>query len=116
MGRLAAPAPAPAIYSLARRLENGGYLAVPVDTVFQPGEIIRLTIFAGAAGPLMVMEWDADNSQWNRVFPLEGETVQAPALENYVVPRDITIKPGVRLRVMVGPVATEIVIRTTTAR
>lgn len=116
MGRMAAPAPAPSIYSLTRRLENGSYLDVPIDTVFQPGEIIRLTIFARAAGPLTVMEWDADNSQWNRVFPPEGETVQAPVLENYVVPRDITVKPGERLRVTVGPVATEIAIHTTTVR
>ena len=116
MGRMAAPATAPTIYSLVRRLDNGSYLDVPVDTVFQPGEIIRLTIFARAAGPLTVMEWDADNSQWNRIFPLEGETVQAPALVNYVVPRDITVKSGERLRVTVGPLATGIEIRTTAAR
>jgi len=115
MGRFAS-APPRNIYSLARRLENGAYLDVPVDTVFQPGEIIRLTVFARAAGPLTVLEWDADNSQWKRVFPLEGETVQAPALENYVVPHDIAVKPGERLRVTVGTVATEIAIRTTTAR
>lgn len=114
--RKALAAPAQLIYSLARRLESGAYIEVPTDTLFQPGEKIRLTVFPRAPGMLSVMEWDADDSTWNRIFPLGGATFQAPLLENYAVPTDITVKPGERLLVTVGSASTEIAIRTTAPR
>jgi len=95
-------------HSFAKRLEDGSYVNVPPGTVFHPGETIRLTIVSRVSGPLVISEWDAITSSWNRLFPPESETIPVRALEGYTVPIDIVLKSGERLRVTVGSGAFEI--------
>ena len=102
------------ICSIARKLENGAYLDVASDTVFQPGDTIRLTIFPRISGPLSVEEKDPSDAMWRRIFPLpQGDAVQVRAMENYVVPIDIVVTSGARLRVIVGSSTTIVALKTT---
>lgn len=96
------------IHSFARRLEDGSYMSVPPDTVFRPGDTIRLTVVPRVSGPLVVWQWDAKALSWRRLFPPERETLQVRALERYTVPLDIVVTNPERLRVTVAAVPSEI--------
>ena len=95
-------------HSFMRRLEDGSYVNVPAGAVFHPGDTIRLTITPSVSGPLVVSEWDAKTSSWNRLFPREGEQVQVRALQRFTVPIDIVVKSGERLQLNLVSGNTEI--------
>lgn len=102
-----------AVYSFARKNEEGVYVDIPLNTVFQPGETVRLAIFPLAAGPLSVWERNSAHTAMTRIFPAPlASTVDVRARENYVVPIDITVQPGERLRILIGSTATDVVLHT----
>ena len=102
-----------AVYSIARKNENGAYVDVPLETVFRPGETVRLAIFPVAGGPLSVWEWNSNHTGSTRIFPAPlASPVEVRARENYLVPVDITVQPGERLRILIGSTATDVVLHT----
>src|SRR5205823_6103524 len=44
-------------HRLAKKAENGSYINVPASTVFQEGDVIRVTITVRTTGPLVLSEW-----------------------------------------------------------
>lgn len=95
-------------YSFARRAQDGSYINVSSNTVFHPGEVIRVSVTPRVAGPVVLFEWDANRASWTRLFPPEGETVRVPAFETYTIPMDLVLRDGERLRLDAGPVQNEL--------
>jgi hypothetical protein len=96
-------------YSFSRKMPNDTYLNVPLDVVFQPGDIIRLTVFSRIEGPISITQSDAVNPAPKRIFPAASSgDVQVRPMEHYPVPVDITVTPGEHLHVSVGPNSIEI--------
>jgi hypothetical protein len=104
-----APPPVPIFYTLSRKMPNGVYLNIPLPAAVEPGESIRVTIIPRLAGPLAVWEWDTAHPSPTRILPMvDADTVQLRAMENYIVPLDIVVSAGERLRVTVGSSSVEI--------
>jgi hypothetical protein len=99
-------------YSLARRTEDGSYVGVSAETIFQPGETVRVTIVPSVAGPVSIEESDAANPVWRQVFPADSDRVGVAEKETSAVTVDIFVKKNQRLRVKTEAQVTPIPIRT----
>src|SRR5207248_5741126 len=55
-------------HTIAKRFPDGSYRNMPLNTVFAPGDFIRVTVVTRATGELELSEWDASSSSWKRVF------------------------------------------------
>ncbi len=105
--------PQAAVYSFAKRADDGPFVEVPFDTVFRTGETIRITIAPRVSGPLSIWESDATNPEWRRLVPAaDSKKVSLRAKQDYAVPVDIVVQKDQRLRVVTGSMVTYISIRT----
>ncbi len=100
-------APDSIAYTIAKQFENGTDTVLP-PSALRSGDIVRLTLFPRLPGALAILASDAAAPAWKTLFPAAGSTLELRAGEAYVVPLDITVKPGERLRVTVGAATTEI--------
>ena len=90
-------------------MDDGSYVNVPIaTTVFHPGDVIRITALPHTSGSLVLLEWDAANASWKKIYPPEPETVQVSPREPYVISVDIVLKAGERLRLLVDAVPSDI--------
>ena len=100
-------------YSISKRLEDGTYKPVPVDTVFHPNDLIRVTIFSVEPGVTSVEEWHAGDSTWHPITPPTPTFgAMTGAVRRIGIPVEINVKQGERLRVNSGSASYDIVIRT----
>src|SRR5258708_24136555 len=89
-------------YSLARRSEDGSYTGVSSDTIFQPGETIRLTIVPRVSEPLTIEESDAANPVWRQVYPADADKAGESAKEGNAITVDFVVERNRRIRVKAG--------------
>src|SRR5260370_208945 len=102
-----------AIYSFAKRSDDGPFVEVPADTVFRTGEIVRVMIAPRASGPLSIWESDATNPEWKRLFPAaDSKKVSLRVKQDYAIPVDIVVQKEQRLRVTAGAAVTYVSIPT----
>jgi hypothetical protein len=105
-----------AVYSFAKRADDGPFVEVPSDTVFRPGETIRVTIAPRISGPLSIWESDATNPEWRRLLPAaDSKKVSLRARQDYAIPVDIVVQKDQKLRVTTGSAVMYISIRTENA-
>jgi hypothetical protein len=67
-------------YTLLRKEADGAYTAVPPDTVFRPGDSVRVQVQPSQAGSLNLFRRDA-NSAWDLLA-----TQSVEGLQSYVLP------------------------------
>jgi hypothetical protein len=89
-------------FTLARRSEDGSYVVVSTDTIFQPGETVRLTVVPRDSEPFSIEELDATNRTWRQVFPADSDKAGVAPKESNAVPIDIVVEKNQRLRVKTG--------------
>jgi hypothetical protein len=89
-------------YSFARRSDDGSYIVVPANTVFQRGETVRLTVVPPDSEPFSIEESDATNRRWRQIFPTDSDKAGVAEKESNAVPIDIVVEKNQRLRVRSG--------------
>jgi hypothetical protein len=93
-------------FSLLKRDAAGNFSPIAPGTALEPGDQVRLTVFAGVTGSLSLEQFD-DSGAWRRIFPQAPEGIAVTANSNTEIPESGLVVKDMpqRFRIVLAPSA-----------